>query len=197
MTRKPSPLQGLSQRKLAISLNITPKAVRTAIAKKWLTALPDGSFDEQTARASYTRHADPARTKVRREKPVPNVATPADAKAALSLVRQILRDEGVPAAGPMDFEQARTADLILKTRERALRMQVDAGELVDAATIRKEIFRLSRQDRDALVNWPAKAAPLLAAELGVDQIKLTLALDREVRAHLLERSDPVLRDAPR
>ena len=201
MTKKPSPApspgglatRGLSQRKLAVALGVSPKAIRTAVAKKWILPLADGSFDENAARAAYVSRADPARTKVRRENPVPSVATPADAKAAVSLVRQILIDEGMPAAGPMDFDQARTADTILRTRERALRMEVESGKLVDADVVRDEIFKLSRADRDSWVNWPSRVAPLLAAELGVPLITLALALEREVRTHLFERADPKLR----
>ena len=186
-------LRGLSQRKLAVALGVSPKAIRTAVAKKWIVPLADGSFDEAAARAAYVSRADPARTKVRRENPVPSVATPADAKAAVSLVRQILMDEGMPAGGAMDFDQARTADVILKTRERALRMEVESGKLVDADVVRDEVFKLSRADRDAWVNWPSRVAPLLAAEFGLPLVALALALEREVRAHLFERADPKLR----
>jgi len=39
------------------------------------------------------------------------------------------------------------------------------GELVDAARAKALIFRLAREERDAWINWPARAAALMAAEL--------------------------------
>jgi hypothetical protein len=59
--------------------------------------------------------------------------------------------------------------------------------------VQSEIFKLAREDRDALMNWPATTAPLIAAEFGVDQVALTLSLERHIRVYLVERSDPELR----
>ena len=42
------------------------------------------------------------------------------------------------------------------------------GELVDRARATALVFRLAREERDAWVNWPARAAALIAAELGVE-----------------------------
>jgi phosphoribosyl-dephospho-CoA transferase len=67
------------------------------------------------------------------------------------LIRGILESEGA-AAGVVDFQAARTAELILKTRERALRMEVDQGRLCDVDAVYRGVSTLSRNQRDTLQN---------------------------------------------
>ena len=102
-------------------------------------------------------------------KPVP--------EAAVGAVRDTLREHGEPvsAGGPgsspgqaMTFIQARTANEVLRAQERRLRLQRMKGELVDRAKVVAQVFRLARDERDAWVNWPARVAAMIAAELEVD-----------------------------
>ena len=65
----------------------------------------------------------------------------------------------------MTFMQARTANEVLKAQERRLRLQQMKGELVDRARAVALVFRLARDERDAWVNWPARVAAVMAAEL--------------------------------
>jgi hypothetical protein len=51
------------------------------------------------------------------------------------------------------------------------------------------VFRLARDERDAWVNWPARVAAMMAAELEVDQHGLHTALERQVREHLIELAE--------
>jgi hypothetical protein len=96
-------------------------------------------------------------------KPVP--------EAALGAVRDTLREHGEPiAAGAMTFMQARTANEVLKAQERRVRLQRMKGELVDRAKAVAQVFR--RDERDAWVNWPARVAAMIAAELEVDPHQL-------------------------
>ncbi len=62
------------------------------------------------------------------------------------------------------------------------------GELVSAAEVRKAATTNARMEREALTNWPDRAAPALAAELGIEQARLTAALEREVRAFMEDRA---------
>ena len=50
----------------------------------------------------------------------------------------------------------------------------------------------TQAERDAILSWPARAAPILAAELGVDHHALHAALDASLRAHLTERAEVAL-----
>lgn len=76
---------------------------------------------------------------------------------------------------------------------RGLEFDLKSKRLVDAEAVHRAVFELARAERDALVNWPARVAPLIAAELGVEQVTLAVALEKHVRQYLAERSEPVLR----
>ena len=115
-------------------------------------------------------------------KPVP--------EAAVGAVRDTLRESGEPvSAGNMTFLQARTANEVLKAQERRVRLQRMKGELVDRAKAVAQVFKLARDERDAWVNWPARVAAIVAAELEVDTHKLHTALERHVRDHLAELAE--------
>jgi len=47
-----------------------------------------------------------------------------------------------------------------------------------------QVFRLARDERDAWVNWPARVAAMMAAELEIDPHQLHTVLERDVREHL-------------
>jgi hypothetical protein len=184
---------GTSGRATAAALGVSETALRKAKISGRINALSDGSYDIESVREQWSATTDPVRTRVRTCEPVRTpVRTEEDAREAVSMVRRILDEEGVQA-GTVDFNATRTADLILKARERAIRIEVAQGRLIDAEAARKMVFELSRQDRDSWTNWPARMAPLMAAQFGIDQMKLTIYLDDAVRQHLAERSDPELR----
>jgi len=108
-------------------------------------------------------------------------------EAALGAVRDTLREHGEPiAVGAMTFMQARTANEVLKAQERRLRLQQMKGELVDRAKAVAQVFKLAREERDAWLNWPARVAAMMAAELGVDAHQLHTVLEHYVRDHLAE-----------
>lgn len=91
------------------------------------------------------------------------------------------------------FARARAVKETYLAQLRRLEFQVKSGALISADKVRTAVFDLARQDRDALSNWPAQSAPTMAAELGVDSVKLAVVLEKYVRQHLAERSDPELR----
>ncbi len=115
-------------------------------------------------------------------KPVPD--------AAVGAVRETLRESGEPvSAGNMTFLQARTANEVLKAQERRVRLQRMKGELVDRAKAVAQVFKLAREERDAWVNWPARVAAVMAAELDLDPHRLHTVLERHVRDHLAELAE--------
>jgi hypothetical protein len=93
----------------------------------------------------------------------------------------------------MPLGKAKALKETFLARLRRLEFQVKSGKLVDADAARKAVFDLSRQDRDAWANWPSRVAPLIAAELGVDLVKLAVILEKHVREQLAERAQPSLR----
>jgi hypothetical protein len=184
-----------SNRELARQLGISETAVRRAEKAGRIRREADGSWDAARVKAAWSDNTDqaqqrPARSgkpkgKHRPLKPVP--------EAALGAVRDTLREHGEPiVAGSgqaMTFMQARTANEVLKAQERRVRLQRMKGELVDRAKAVAQVFRLAREERDAWVNWPARVAAMIAAELEVDAHKLHTVLERHVREHLAELAE--------
>jgi hypothetical protein len=184
--------QTASNRELARQIGVSETAVRRAEKAGRIHREADGSWDPTKVKAAWSDNTDqaqqrPARSgrpavKRRALKPVPEVA--------LGAVRDTLREHGEPiAAGAMTFMQARTANEVLKAQERRLRLQQMKGELVDRARAVAQVFRLARDERDAWVNWPARVAAMIAAELEVDPHQLHSVLERHVRDHLAELAE--------
>jgi hypothetical protein len=184
-----------SNRELARQLGVSETAVRRAETAGRIKREADGSWDLAKVRTAWAGNTDPAQQRGERSagtgsrraargtvKPVP--------KAAVGAVRDTLREHGEPvSAGGMTFMQARTANEVLKAQERRLRLQRMKGELVDRARAVAQVFKLAREERDAWVNWPARVAAMMAAELQVDPHQLHTVLERQVREHLSELAE--------
>ena len=176
-----------SNRELARQLGVSETAVRRAEKAGRIHREADGSWGLASVKALWARNTD--RAQQRRQhgamKPVP--------EAAVGAVRETLCEHGEPvSAGPgqaMTFMQARTANEVLKAQERRVRLQRMKGELVDRAKAVAQVFRLARDERDAWVNWPARVAAMMAADLEVDAHKLHTVLERHVRDHLAELAE--------
>ena len=97
-----------------------------------------------------------------------------------------------PAAPPLEaldtYAGAQRSKENYLAKLRQLEFEVKSGRLVAADGVRNAVFRLARADRDSLMNWPSRVSPELAAELGVDQAAMTIALEKHIRAYLSERS---------
>jgi hypothetical protein len=172
---------------------VSETAVRRAEKAGRIRRDADGAWDLAKVKAAWSDNTDQAHQRPKpgarersgtraRMKPVP--------EAALGAVRDTLREHGEPiAAGAMTFMQARTANEVLKAQERRLRLQQMKGELIDRAKAVAQVFRLARDERDAWVNWPARVAAMMAAQLEVDTHQLHTVLERSVRDHLAELAE--------
>ena len=174
---------GLSIRAYARQRGVSHVAVLRAIKQGRVILEPDGTVDAQKADASWERSSDPGR-----RKPVAAKLRPV-AEAAVGSVRETLKEQGLPAGGNVTFVQARTAHEIAKAHLARLRLQRMKGELVDRARATALVFRLAREERDTWVNWPARVAALMAAELGVEAHPMQKILETHVRAHLAELAE--------
>ena len=185
-----------SNRELARQLGVSETAVRRAEKAGRIRREADGSWDPAKVKAAWVGQyrsgaaaagpsagSEAAGRRERAMKPVP--------EAALGAVRDTLREHGEPVCrrAAMTFMQARTANEVLKAQERRLRLQQMKGELVDRAKAVAQVFRLARDERDAWVNWPARVAAMIAAELEVDPHQLHTVLERHVREHLAELAE--------
>jgi hypothetical protein len=181
-----------SNRELARRIGVSETAVRRAEKAGRIGRNDGGSWDLTKVQAAWARNTDPSQQRRSpgraqpRAKPAKAVMKPVTA-AAVGAVRDTLRESGEPvSAGGMTFMQARTANEVLKAQERRIRLQRMKGELVDRARAVAQVFKLAREERDAWVNWPARVAAMMAAELEVDAHKLHTVLERHVRDHLEE-----------
>ncbi|MFO1107518.1 MAG: hypothetical protein U1E34_15640 [Amaricoccus sp.] len=199
-------MQGMSEREYAAHAGLSRGAIQKAKAAERLVLHPDGSIDAEASDARRAAATDPSKQRGARTpeqsaerpqlssspklKPVPN--------AAVAAVGDTLREHGLPSpsGSGATFLQAKTANEVLKSQERRLKLQKLKGELVDRARAEALVFRLARETRDAWVNWPARAAALIAAELSascseavgqkiiLDPATMQKVLEAHVRAHL-------------
>jgi hypothetical protein len=180
-------MQGMSEREYAARVGLSRGAIQKAKTAGRLALHADGSIDPEASDRRRAAATDPSKQRTApappKLKPVPN--------AALSAVGDTLREHGLPppATGGATFLQAKTANEVLKSQERRLKLQKLKGELVDRARAEALVFRLARETRDAWVNWPARAAALVAAELGLEPATMQKVLEAHVRAHLDELAE--------
>ena len=189
-------MQGMSERQYAAHVGLSRGAIQKAKEAGRLVLLPDGSIDAASSDARRAAMTDPSKS---RAAPKATAAPKAKLKpvpeAAVAAVGDTLREQGLAApvvGGGTTFLQAKTANEVLKAQERRIRLQKLKGELVDRARAETLMFRLAREERDAWVTWPARAAALMAAELtaalgdggDVEAALMQKVLEAHVRAQL-------------
>lgn len=174
---------GLSIRAYARHRGVSHVAVLRAVKQGRVPLEADGTVDPAKADSSWERSSDPARRKSSPEKLRPV------GQAAVGSVRETLKEQGLPASGNVTFVQARTAHEIAKAHLARLRLQERRGELIDRSKASALVFRLAREERDAWINWPARVAALMAAELGVEAHPMQKVLETHVRAQLAELAE--------
>jgi hypothetical protein len=190
-------MQGMSEREYAARAGLSRGAIQKAKTAGRLVLHPDGSIDADSSDARRAVATDPSKQRGRAPERSPEGMPSPAAKlkrvptAAVAAVGDTLRENGLPSpsGGAATFLQAKTANEVLKSQERRLKLQKLKGELVDRARAEALVFRLARETRDAWVNWPARAAALIAAELGLDPAAMQKVLEAHVRAHLDELSE--------
>ncbi len=192
-------MQGMSERQYAAHVGLSRGAIQKAKAAERLVLYPDGSINAAASDARRAETTDPSKT---RKPPAPKLKPVPE--AAVAAVGDTLREQGlaVPAVGGgTTFLQAKTANEVLKAQERRIRLQKLKGELIERARALALVFRLAREERDTWVNWPARAAALMAAELSascrdatgqqitVEPATMQKVLEKHVRAHLDELAE--------
>jgi hypothetical protein len=174
-----------SQREVARRLGISHTMVQKAVRSGRITPEPDGRWDVAKVRAQLASTADPARKTATMAAPPTFPPSPRPAAKPLPI--------GAPAIDPppsgASYHTARTANEMLKAQERKLRLDERKGLLVDKARALLLVHRLAKEERDAILGWPARVAAEMAAELGVDAHRLQTMLDARLRTLLAERND--------
>jgi hypothetical protein len=174
-----------SQREVARRLGISHTALQKAQRSGRITPEPDGSWDIEKVRAQLARTADPARKTGGMATPTPPPPRPVAKPLPIGAPAPALD----PPPSGASYHTARTANEVLKAQERKLRLEERKGLLVDKARALLLVHRLAKEERDAILGWPARVAAEMAAELGVDAHRLQMMLDARLRTLLAERND--------
>ncbi len=182
---------GVSLREYARRRGVSHVAVMKAIKVGRITPEPDGSLDPAKVDAQWDDQTDPARAPARPEQT--EETAPAETRSEEAYEAGASVDPRAAAEpttqGAASFTQARTAHEIAKAQRARIQVQRLREEVVDRARATTEVFRLARRERDAWVNWPARVAALMAAELGVEPHAMQKVLEAHVRDHLNELAE--------
>jgi len=176
-----------SQRELARRLGVSHTALQKAQRAGRIAPEADGAWDVAKVRARLAESSDPAR-KTARLAPAP-VAAPRPVSAPPVAATPPPAADPLPRAAGSTFHDARTANEVLKAQERRLRLDERRGKLVDKARALLLVHRLAKEERDAILAWPARVAAEMAAELGVDAHRLQIMMDQRLREHLAARHE--------
>jgi hypothetical protein len=177
-----------SQRELARRLGVSHTALQKAQRAGRIAPEQDGAWDVAKVRARLAESSDPTRKTASLAQPVP-LATAPIAPRPLVTQPPIAAPDPLPRAAGSTFHNARTANEVLKAQERRLRLDERRGKLVDKARALLLVHRLAKEERDAILAWPARVAAEMAAELGVDAHRLQTMMDTRLRQHLADRHD--------
>jgi hypothetical protein len=184
----------MSGRAAAAAVGISESALRKAVKAGRAGKLPDGTFDLEALKRQLKASTDPARTKLRiNPHSTQSVHTEDHAREAVSLVRKVLQEEGAESSGTIDFGMARTAETILKSHERQLKMKERRKELVPLAAVKGHVERAFIGLRQAIQRLPSRHVASIAAEIGCDPSLLDAALSKAIAAELDVLSSPVVR----
>ena len=172
---------------LSRRLGRTERQIRRLATAGKIPRADDGRFDEDEVRNALESRTGPHRAKPLK---APEVRTPpvqslSAARQAVTLIRDVLAEEGRPVRGPPSFDDLRSAETILKSRDRAYRLAERRGDLINKDRANALAFEWARRMRDDLLRWPSRVTPTLAAELDVAPHTLEAALDRHVRDLLI------------
>jgi hypothetical protein len=178
-----------SQRELARRLGVSHTALQKAQRAGRIAPEADGAWDVEKVRARLAESSDPTRKTATLAAPkAAPVAVPIASRPAVP-VPPIAAPDPLPRATGSTFHDARTANEVLKAQERRLRLDERNGKLVDKARALLLVHRLAKEERDAILAWPARVAAEMAAELGVDAHRLQTMMDTRLRQHLAARHD--------
>ena len=181
-----------SQREVARRLGISHTALQKAQRAGRIAPEADGSWNIDTVRARLADSSDPTRKTAALSPSRPPAIPPAPrppAEAPASAPISAPAPEPLPRATQNTFHDARTANEVLKAQERRLRLDERKGKLVDKARALLLVHRLAKEERDAILAWPARVAAEMSAELGVDVHRLQTMMDTRLREHLAARHD--------
>lgn len=150
-----------STREAARRLGVSDTAIHKAERAGRIAREPDGQWDIDKTRRRLVETADPVRSPL------------------------------ASGAGAEDtpFARLKVAQLALKVEAQRLSLDETKRRLLDAAEANAAIDEIAGAMRDALLNWPARVAGLIAAELSVEPHMVQTILQQHVTDLLAEAAD--------
>ncbi|CAB3779362.1 hypothetical protein LMG28688_00817 [Paraburkholderia caffeinitolerans] len=88
------------------------------------------------------------------------------------------------------IEEARRVKEVYLALLNRLTYEEKSGALISLDLARTVLFECSRASRDSWLNWPARVAPLIAADLGVEADKMTEILTEHVHKQIASLGEP-------
>ncbi len=180
---------GMSIRAYARYRGISDTAVHKAIKVGRISTEADGSIDAQRADIEWAKNTvtsnetQPIAHGLKRAT-TPTPTTPIAAPAATNNDRDTTT--APLSAGGTSLLQARTVNEVVKAQTNKVKLAQLKGELVDRSQSIARIYQLSRIERDAWLNWPARISAQMAVRLGVNAHLMHVTLETAVREHLQE-----------
>ena len=153
-----------SARELARQIGVSHTAIQKAAAAGRIQREADGTWDVARVRRDLMATAEPGRSPLA---PSPAVESP--------------------------YARLRVAQLALKVEAQRLALDVEKGKLIDMATAGSRIDEIASTMRDAVLNWPARVAGQIAAEVGAEPHLVQTLLQEQMAAllqGLADRWDP-------
>ena len=95
-------------------------------------------------------------------------------------------DDGGPVMSPRAKRDTHEAEIARLKAEKL------AGRLIDRRATLRAIEGRAKAERDALIGWVNRVAPMIAAAVNGDLSIVTTVLDREVREHLVAMANTPL-----
>lgn len=183
----------ISVREFARRDGCNEKLVRRGIAEGRLARGDDGKVDSALVATGWRRGnamllpAQSAPADARADKPVRDEPIEArdDETLAQAAERIAAASEVIPALATSMAKKEHFLALL-----RQLEYREKDGELVELQLARSVLFEEARAARDAWLNWPARFAALIAAELEVEADRATEVLTAYVHKQLAALGEP-------
>jgi len=170
----------LPTRELAAEVGISHRAANIFVARVGLKRDQDGKIDRKAFLAARAQYVNPAQQQrgVKGGRPM---------KAPARKAGRASPQRGESHSDSLGEAQRQRE--WLKAKREGLQLEKLEAKLIDVAEVEAAAFERARAERDALLNLPARVAPILAAEFEIDNRKLFLALEKQIRLFLSERAE--------
>lgn len=205
---------GVSLREFARLDGCNDRLVRRGIEQGRLPAYPDGTVDAALAGTAWRKsnaasaanpsganrrtakgNADTAARADKRPRNADKATQHADTAASVDEALRMFEQQAA-AVTERVLNGASYADA-LRIKEnylallRQLEYSIKSGAVIDLADAEQTAFEIFRGVRDAWLNWPARVAPLIAADLDYDDIdRLGVVLAAHVHDQLAMLGEP-------